>query len=164
MPTYGIRSAAPEVEPWIGYDAPSLETPHHYCADADDATIDLPDYDLRKLMTTRDPLCSVQAFKVMTQVVLPTLYGLRMCPECPHCALSDCPCMDAFGSNATPMGGAAGRADALIGAVEAQKVHPSPSFARCICQGEARGSQEGNRGSSKEDDEESEGVEKARER
>jgi hypothetical protein len=29
--------------------------------------------------------------------------------------------MDVFGSNATPMGGSAGRADALIGAVEAQK-------------------------------------------
>ena len=29
--------------------------------------------------------------------------------------------MDIFGSNATPMGGSAGRADALVGAVEAQK-------------------------------------------
>ena len=29
--------------------------------------------------------------------------------------------MDSFGSNATPMGGAAGRTDAMIGAVEAQK-------------------------------------------
>ena len=29
--------------------------------------------------------------------------------------------MDIFGSNATPMGGSAGRGDALIGAVEAQK-------------------------------------------
>ena len=28
--------------------------------------------------------------------------------------------MDSFGSNATPMGGSAGRADAMIGAVEAQ--------------------------------------------
>ena len=30
--------------------------------------------------------------------------------------------MDIFGSNATPMGGSAGRADAMVGAVEAQKV------------------------------------------
>ena len=29
--------------------------------------------------------------------------------------------MDYFGSNATPMGGSAGRADAMIAAVEAQK-------------------------------------------
>ena len=31
------------------------------------------------------------------------------------------PCMDSFGSNATPMGGAAGRTDAMIGAMEEQK-------------------------------------------
>ena len=29
--------------------------------------------------------------------------------------------MDSFGSNATPMGGSMGRADAMIGATEAQK-------------------------------------------
>ena len=44
-----------------------------------------------------------------------------MCPECPHCATYERPCMDVFGSNATPMGGSCGRGDALIGAVEAQK-------------------------------------------
>lgn len=43
-----------------------------------------------------------------------------MCPLCPHCVESDYPCMDMFGSNGTPMGGAAGGADAMIGAVEAQ--------------------------------------------
>jgi hypothetical protein len=43
-----------------------------------------------------------------------------MCPLCPHCVESRYPCMDTFGSNATPMGGAAGRADAMIGAVEAK--------------------------------------------
>ena len=30
--------------------------------------------------------------------------------------------MDKYGSNATPLGGSAGRADAMIGAVESQKV------------------------------------------
>ena len=54
-------------------------------------------------------------------VIVARLFGLRMCPDCPHCALSAKPCMDVFGSNATPMGGCAGRADALIGATEAQK-------------------------------------------
>ena len=44
-----------------------------------------------------------------------------MCPNCPHCVESDEPCSDIFGSNATPLGGSAGRADAMIGAVEAQK-------------------------------------------
>ena len=31
------------------------------------------------------------------------------------------PCMDMFGSNATPMGGSMGRGDAMIGATEAKK-------------------------------------------
>ena len=44
-----------------------------------------------------------------------------MCPLCPHCAVSDDPCMDMFGSNATPTGGSAGRAASMVGAVEAQK-------------------------------------------
>eukprot|EP00974_Lingulodinium_polyedra_P067123 6494814-Lingulodinium_polyedra.AAC.1 len=57
----------------------------------------------------------------MTRIVLPSLYGFRMCPDCPHCATSTDPCMDSFGSSATPMGGAAGRADGMVGAVEAQK-------------------------------------------
>ena len=81
----------------------------------------LPPYDLRRLITARDPLCCVNAFLVSCKVVLPALYGFRMCPQCPHCAMSESPCMDIFGSNATPMGGGAGRCDAIIGAVEAQK-------------------------------------------
>ena len=44
-----------------------------------------------------------------------------MCPESQQCVLSEQPCMDRYGSNATPMGGVAGRTDALIGAVEGQK-------------------------------------------
>jgi hypothetical protein len=87
----------------------------------DEVILDLPEYEVRRGITARDPLCCVHAFKVMTQVVLPALYGYRMCPDCPHCAMSECPCMDYFGSNATPMGGSAGRADAMIAAVEAQK-------------------------------------------
>ena len=56
----------------------------------------------------------------MTRVVLPSIYGLRMCPRCPHCAKGADPCMDTFGSNATAMGGAAGRCDAKVAAVESQ--------------------------------------------
>ena len=59
--------------------------------------------------------------KVMTRVVLPSLFGFRMCPDCPHCSQGADPCMDSFGSNATPMGGCAGRCDAMVGAVESQK-------------------------------------------
>ena len=103
---------------WIGKDAPSLVGGS---GDAEVAEIDLPDYDTRHLIASRDPLCCVYAFDVMTRVVFPSLYGYRMCPDCPHCAESEDPCMDSFGSSATAMGGSAGRADAAIGAVEAQK-------------------------------------------
>ena len=87
----------------------------------EEVEIDLPDYDTRQLLAARDPLACVYAFDVLTRVVLPSLYGFRMCPECPHCCDDAHPCMDIFGSNATPMGGAAGRGDAMVGAVEAQK-------------------------------------------
>ena len=55
------------------------------------------------------------------KVVLPNLYGFRMCPTCPHCIETDEPCCDIFGSNAAPLRGSAGRCDAMVGAVEAQK-------------------------------------------
>ena len=79
------------------------------------AVVDLPEYDGRRLITSRDPLCCVHAFQVMTRVVLPSIHGFRMCPDCPHCSKGHDPCMDSFGSNATPMGGSAGRRDAMIG-------------------------------------------------
>ena len=115
-----IQIANPEFLPWIGPDAPSLQAAGPMDAD-ETVTLELPEYDLRRLMTSRDCLCSVNAYKVSITVIVARLFGLRMCPECPHCALCAKPCMDIFGSNATPMGGSAGRADALIGATEAQK-------------------------------------------
>ena len=44
-----------------------------------------------------------------------------MCPNCPHCAESSTPCQNALGSVGEMMGGLAGRADAMFGAVECQK-------------------------------------------
>ena len=113
----GVSIGTPEFQPYAGYDAPSLYGPE----DMEKACVDLPEYDLRRLMTNRDPLCCLYAFLVNMKVILPNLYGLRMCPHCPHCVTTQDPCMDMFGSNATPMGGSAGRADAMVGAVEAQK-------------------------------------------
>lgn len=49
------------------------------------------------------------------------LFGLRYCRNCPNCAQSDNPCTDAFGSNATAMGGIFGRVDAIYGSLECQK-------------------------------------------
>ena len=48
-------------------------------------------------------------------------WGIRMCPECPHCNCGKNPCQDKFGSNAEAQGGSLGRCDALFRAVETQK-------------------------------------------
>ena len=72
-------------------------------------------------MTGQDPLCCVLAFGVDVKHILPSLYGWRMCPNCSDCATGDNPCMNIYGSNATPMGGSLGRVDAAVGAFEAQK-------------------------------------------
>ena len=42
----------------------------------DSVILDLPEYEVRRGITAKDPLCCVHAFKVMTQVVLPALYGV----------------------------------------------------------------------------------------
>ena len=104
---------AQDLGPYLDEDAPSL------CPDA--AEIELPEYDVRRTITGRDPLACVYAFQVMVRVVLPAIFGYRMCPKCPHCATGTDPCMDGFGSNAKAMGGCAGRCDAMVGAVESQK-------------------------------------------
>ena len=113
----GVRVGSPEFTPYAGYNVPSL----YGSLESEEADIDLPEYDLRRLMVNRDPLCALYAFLVNIKVVLANLYGIRMCPDCPHCVEEDHPCMDIYGSNATPMGGSAGRADAMAGAIEAQK-------------------------------------------
>ncbi len=115
----GVRFGAPELLPWIGHSAPHIFPASE--EDAESISVELPEYDLRRTITSRDPLCAVYAFLVNVKVILPSLYGLRMCPDCPNCCTSENPCMDSFGSNATPMGGSAGRTDAFVGAVEAQK-------------------------------------------
>ena len=102
---------------WIGMNAPSLES---RCDDK--FGFEVPGYDMRRLIQARDPLCVVNAFAVQVRVVLASLLGLRLCLWCPHCANSDVPCQDNLGSNAEIMGGIAGRADAIFGATECQKV------------------------------------------
>merc|ERR1712025_477333 len=87
----------------------------------DTQEIDIPEYDFRRAMTGKDPLCALHAFEANIGTILPLLYGYRMCPDCPHCIETECPCKDVFGSNATPMGGSAGRCDDVVGAIEAQK-------------------------------------------
>ena len=91
------------------------------CPDDPDGFLEPPEYDLRRLIHARDPLCVVDAFRVYVRVALARLVGMRMCPECPHCNKGQHPCQNRFGSNALPQGGAFGRLDALFSGVEAQK-------------------------------------------
>ena len=116
-----FTGAAQDIKAWIGLNTPSLCPPDEVDRDGEAAVTDLPEYDTRRKITSCDPLCCVHAFQVMTRVVLPSLFGFRMCPQCPHCATGENPCMDSFGSSATPTGGSAGRCDAFVGAVESQK-------------------------------------------
>ena len=105
--------------PWIGMHSPSIET-----KDDEEITIDIPGYNLRKLMLAEDPLAVVNAFMVQVRVILATVLGIRMCPHCPHCWP---PCQDAMGSVAEIGGGAAGRGDALFGALASFFVCAAPA-------------------------------------
>ena len=58
---------------------------------------------------------------MLVLLTLRHLFGVRYCPNCPNCAQSERPCMDAFGSNATAKGGIFGRIDSVYGAIECQK-------------------------------------------
>ena len=109
--------------PWAARDKPSLEP-----KDDDELNIDIPGYDLRRLILARDPLAAVNAFMIQIRTILATILGMRMCPLCPHCTDTEHPCQDSLGSVAELLGGCAGRADALIGAVEAQKTNGSLHF------------------------------------
>ena len=81
----------------------------------------LPDYDERRAILAGDPLSCADGFWTLVQLVLRHLFGVRWCPNCPNCAKSDRPCTDAFGSNATAMGGVLGRVDAALGSIECQR-------------------------------------------
>ena len=83
-----ITLANPEFHPWIGHDKPSLLTQWPENKDVmETVEMDLPEYDLWKLMLARDPLCAVDAFQVTIRIVVARLVGLRICPEGPNCAL-----------------------------------------------------------------------------
>ena len=112
--------AAREQFPWASKDQPSLQA-----SPEDEFNVDIPGYDLRRLLLAQDPLCAANAFFVQVRVILATVLGIRMCPHCPHCYRTGNPCQDALGSSAELMGGLAGRADALFGAVECQKSNGS---------------------------------------
>ena len=101
---------------WAGTDRPTVEP-----REEDEFNVDIPGYDLRRLMLAEDPLAAANSFFVEIRTKLATVLGIRMCPLCPHCSQMKWPCQDALGSVAEAMGGVIGRADAMFGAVECQK-------------------------------------------
>ena len=113
LPKMILNAANPA---WAGKDKPNLEPKPEEVFN-----VDVPGYDMRRLMAAEDPLAAANAFFVQIRTVLATTLGIRMCPFCPHCADSCNPCQDAFGSVAELMGGVVGCVEAMFGAVECQK-------------------------------------------
>ena len=106
-------------KPELGKDFVELNLP------VEDLVNRVPLYDDRRAMVARDPLASVDGFRVLCQLAYEHLFGVRVCARCPDCNNADNsevePCQDIFGSNATPEGGIFGRIDGIFTSIEAQK-------------------------------------------
>ena len=81
----------------------------------------LPSWEQRRQVLARDPLASVDGFRVLRLLVLRHLFGMRVCDMCPHCNTDGRGCQDAAGSSASVVGGVFGRMDAAYISFEAQK-------------------------------------------
>ena len=92
----------------------------------------IPESDVRRRILLRNPLACVLGFRTHVAITLQALFGVRMCPNCPHCNGDDVTklnnkgenitgCCDMFGSISSPVGGIFGRVDAYYGSIECQK-------------------------------------------
>ena len=100
-----------------------------------------PNWEERRRILARDPLATVDGFRVTMLLVLRHLFGMNVCLDCPDCNCRALPCQDARGSNATVNGGIFGRCDAAYVAIEFQKSQGSPHghiqlFVQCLHQHE----------------------------
>ena len=86
----------------------------------DQVSVELPEYDLRRRISARDPLAVMDAYHIHILLRLSTVLGVRMCPFCPRCNDGIMGCSDYFGSNMRPVGGCCGGMEALGGATEHQ--------------------------------------------
>ncbi|CAE7251314.1 pfh1 [Symbiodinium natans] len=93
----------------------------YYSLDPEKLMTQLPAYDERRAMLAKDPLACAEGFRVLVQLAMRHLFGVRFCPNCPECAMTNNPCTDAFGSNAMACGGIFGRVDSVYGSIECQK-------------------------------------------
>ena len=97
----------------------------------------LPDYEQRRSILDRDPLCCSDGFRVLCMLAMRHLMGIRVCPRCPHCndvGYDGVPCQDIEGSSATSGGGVFGRVDAVFGAIENQEAGALHMYAQLFLQ------------------------------
>ena len=96
----------------------------------EEATVEIPMPDIfdRQGCNAQDPLSSCHHYLFFMHVILPGIFGIRMCLSCPDCNVDHseplskyvaCPCSDYMGSNKA-MGGYAGLATGLCFATEYQ--------------------------------------------
>ena len=79
-----------DLKPYISMDKPSLAT--YYDADGKVSScgifvplkgLELPTFEQRQRMVSQDPLACVDGFRTLVQLVLRTMFGVRVCSECP---------------------------------------------------------------------------------
>ena len=66
-----MSGSAQNFRQWLGYDAPKL---HPYADEEESVVVDFPEYDIRRLIASRDPLCclflkALQLWKVKDLVL-----------------------------------------------------------------------------------------------
>ena len=130
-----VRGAAAGEHPDAGeIDYPAFGEGHTLPIDVRNFCKGLPTWEQRRKTLAREPLASVDGFRVLVLLVMEHLFGLHVCGACPDCNLATSPyspCQDESGSNATLMGGVFGRMDAAYVTIEAQK---SSGSLRAHCQ------------------------------
>ncbi len=112
------RPGRPGVKPWHASDRPSIWGNEV----GTESILDLPDYDVRKLIAARGPWSVMLSFGYYVKYLLPRRVSLSMCTDCPHCNQCDhlAGCQNSFGHRMLPTGGNAGMALAMGGCVEYQ--------------------------------------------
>ena len=120
-----IHSTDTSIGRWGTMDAPSIEHDMDEMGfSPQELASHIPDYEQRRALLARDPLCCSDAFRILCRLVLRHFFGVRVCPWCPRCNTNEfrgSACQDIFGSSSTAVGGVFGRVDAVFGSIESQK-------------------------------------------
>ena len=115
-----------DLKRWISMDKPTLATYHDEDGKVSSCGIfvpldglDVPSFNQRQKIIAQDPLASVDGFRTMVQLVLRTMFGVRVCSDCPARS-GKCACQDRFGSVSNVDGGVFGMVEAYAASIEAQ--------------------------------------------